>query len=203
MQPTHWLSIAAICLMGAASPGPSLAVVVRNTVAGGRGQGMRTGLGHGLGVGIYAFGAVVGVSALVQTLPGLSRGIEVAGGIYLIWLGIGALRRAGQPGEDGHPVSTRTGFSEGFAIAFLNPKIAVFFLALLGSMLPPGATTLERTGVAGMAMVIDGAWYVFAALLLVTTGAAEWLAARGHWLDRLLGVMLLGVGSVLLFWARG
>ena len=198
MDITSWISIAAICLTGAASPGPSLAVVVKNTVSGGRGQGMLTGLGHGLGVGIYAFGAVVGVSALVLIRPWLSRGIEIGGGLYLIWMGIGALRRAGQGGLDAHAASTRTGFSEGFAIAFLNPKIAVFFLALLGSFLPPDAGTVERAGVAGLAMVIDGSWYVFAALLLATTGAADWLAARGHWVDRVLGVLLVGVGGILL-----
>ncbi len=46
-------------------------------------------------------------------------------------------------------------------------------------------------------MGIDAAWYVFAALMLVTTGAADWLAARGVWLDRILGGVLLAVGIFL------
>ncbi len=197
MTATAWLSVALVCLTGAASPGPSLAVVVRNTVAGGRRQGVVTGLGHGLGVGIYAFAAVVGVAAVVESVPGVSRTIEVLGGLVLIWMGIGTLRHAGSR-VLGAPSSTdRVGFAEGFAISFLNPKIAVFFLALLGSLLPVEATTLDRAGVALLAMVIDAGWYVFAALLLATTGAAAWLEARGQWVDRLLGVLLLGIGGGL------
>ena len=197
MNASSWLTIAAVCLTGAASPGPSLAVVVKNTVAGGRTQGVLTGIGHGLGVGIYAFAAVVGVAAMVETMPGVSRGIEILGGLYLAWMGISVLRHAGAEGLDAPPSSNRSGFSEGFTIAFLNPKIAVFFLALLGSFLPPDASTLERAGVAGLAMFIDAGWYVFAALLLVTTGAADWLAKQGLLVDRLLGTLLVGIGVFL------
>ncbi|MEE2750151.1 MAG: LysE family translocator [Myxococcota bacterium] len=194
---SSWFSIGLVCLAGASSPGPSLAVLVKNTVAGGRRQGVLTGIGHGLGVGIYAFAAVVGVAALVQTVPGVSRTIEVVGGVYLVWMGLGVLRHAGEGDEEVASVDGRTGFQEGFAIAFLNPKIAVFFLALLGSFLPPDASTLELVGVACLAMGIDAAWYVFAALMLVTTGAADWLAARRLWMDRILGIVLLGVGVFL------
>jgi threonine/homoserine/homoserine lactone efflux protein len=197
MELTSWITIGAVCLTGAISPGPSLAVVVKNTVAGGRGRGMLTGLGHGLGVGIYAFGAVAGVAALVEAVPGMSRSIEILGGLYLVWLGLGALRSSGVAGPDGQEAGGRSGFAEGFTIAFLNPKIAVFFLALLGSFLPADATNLERAGVAGLAMFIDAAWYAFAAVVLASTGAAAWLRVRGKWLDRVLGLLLLAVGAWL------
>jgi len=192
MDLTAWLSIAAVCATGAMSPGPSLAVVVKNTVAGGRMQGVLTGVGHGIGVGIYAFGAVAGVSAVVASVPGLHRGIEVLGALYLLWMGIGALRHAGEGGDE-HGVAGRDGFAEGFLVAFLNPKIAVFFLALLGSFLPPEAVLSERAGVAALAMGIDACWYVFAALVLAGTGAAAWLASRGTLVDRALGVLLIAV----------
>ena len=197
MDAASWISIAAVCATGAMSPGPSLAVVLKNTVGGGRSQGVAAGLGHGLGVGIYALGAVVGVSALVESVPGLHRGIEVLGALYLLWMGWGALRHAGE-GSDEHGVAGRSGFSEGFLVAFLNPKIAVFFLALLGPFLPPGATVGERVGVASLAMVIDGAWYVLAAAVLAGTGAAAWLKHKGAWVDRGLGVVLIAVAAWLL-----
>ena len=192
-----WITIGSVCLAGAMSPGPSLAVVVKNTIAGGRSRGMATGLGHGIGVGIYAFGAVVGVAALVDAWPNAVRAIELLGGVYLVWLGIGALRHAGAGADDNHDSAGRSGFLEGFAVAFLNPKIAVFFLALLGSLLPSDATALDRAGVAGLAMFIDAFWYMFAALALATTGAADWLRDRGLWVDRVLGVLLIAVGLYL------
>ncbi len=172
-------------------------MVIKNTVAGGRRQGVATGLGHGLGVGIYAFGAVAGVSAIVARSPALHRGIEVAGALYLAWLGIQALRHAGESHDVG-PTEGRHGFAEGFTIAFLNPKIAVFFLALLGSFLPTDATLLDRTGVAGMAAGIDAGWYCFAAVALAITGAANRLVQHARTMDRGLGVLLLAVAVGLL-----
>ncbi len=198
MDATAWLSIASVCAAGAMSPGPSLAVVVKNTVEGGRLQGVLTGIGHGLGIGFYAFAAVFGMALVLEAVPGLSRGIEVAGGLYLLWMGVGALRHAGQ-GDMSHEGSAgRRGFVDGMAISVLNPKIAVFFLALLVPFLPADATTMDRVGVASLAMLIDGCWYVFAALMLAKTGAADWLASQGVWVDRLLGVILVSVGALLI-----
>lgn len=201
MDLTSWFAIAAVCATGAASPGPSLAVVVKNTVRGGRRQGVLTGIGHGIGVGIYSFGAVVGISALVASTPGLQRGIELCGAAFLLWMGIQTLRHAGQGGPDTDSGTGRggNGFVEGFLVSFLNPKIAVFFLALLGSFLPVDAGLWERAGVATLAMGIDAGWYVFAALLLAQTGAAAWLGRNGIWVDRALAFLLLGVAAFLVF----
>ncbi len=200
MEIGSWITIALVCATGAASPGPSLAVVLKNTVAGGRSQGILTGLGHGLGVGIYAFGAVVGVSALVASNPGLGRGIEIVGALYLLWMGTQTLRHAGQD-QKGEAEGNRRGsraLSEGFLIAFLNPKIAVFFLALLGSFLPAEAGAAERAGVAGLAMCIDGAWYMFAAVMLAGSGAADWMRRNGVWFDRAMAALLFGVAAWLI-----
>ncbi|MCB9668327.1 MAG: LysE family translocator [Alphaproteobacteria bacterium] len=191
MEPARWLAIAALCASGAVTPGPSLAVVVRNTVAGGRSRGMATGLGHGIGVGLYAFGAVAGFSALVTTVPGLRRALALAGGLFLVYLGVRSLMASGGGGEE--EVQGR-GFREGFLTAFLNPKIAVFFLALLGSFVPDGSTLGTRAGIAALAMVIDASWYVFAAAALVGVGGDRWLAERGRVVEVLTGVLLVVVG---------
>lgn len=182
-----------MCAAGAASPGPSLAVVVRNTVSGGRAQGVLTGVGHGLGVGLYAFGAVAGVSAVIARSPALHRSVELVGAAFLLWMGVQTLRHAGQRDPATPTGAARQGFGEGFLVAFLNPKIAVFFLALLGSFLPAQASLPERAGVAALAWIIDTSWYAFAALALAATGAAAWLERRAAWVDRALGVLLLGV----------
>jgi threonine/homoserine/homoserine lactone efflux protein len=175
-------------------------MVVKNTVAGGRTQGILTGLGHGIGVGIYAFGAVLGVSALVASNPALGRVIEVVGALYLLWMSIDTLRHAGQGDMSGSGQQRpgMQGFAEGFLIAFLNPKIAVFFLALLGSFLPVDAGASERAGVAGLAMCIDVSWYMFAAVMLAGSGAADWMRRNGIWFDRVLAASLLGVAAWLL-----
>jgi threonine/homoserine/homoserine lactone efflux protein len=176
-----------------------LAVVIKNTVRGGRTAGVLTGLGHGLGVGIYAFGAVAGVSAVVAQNQDLQRAIELGGAAFLLWMGLQTLRHAGADlTEDiGKPSEQGSDFLEGFLVSFLNPKIAVFFLALLGSFLPVEADLTERALVASLAMAIDAGWYVLAALVLAKSGAASWLRQHSLWLDRCLAGLLVGVALFL------
>lgn len=198
MESSAWISIASICAVGAMSPGPSLAVVIRNTISGGRMQGVLTGVGHAIGVGIYALVAVFGMAMVLQQFPEAMRGIEILGGLYLLWMGVGAFRHAGQGNMNPKQKQGYKGFVDGFAISGLNPKIAVFFLALLGPFVPLEASNLERAGVAGLALVIDGSWYVLVAIVLTKIGAADWLSKQGLWVDRLLSALLVGVGLWLL-----
>ena len=198
MEISAWLSIASICAMGAMSPGPSLAVVVRNTVLGGRVQGALTGVGHALGIGVYALFAVFGMAMVLQQLPQAILIVEVLGGVYLLWMGVQSYRYAGKGSIESEQETGFRGFLDGLAISGLNPKTAVFFLALLGPFIPPEANNIERLGVAGMALMIDGCWYVLVAILLVKTGAVDWLSKQGFWVDRTLGILLLGVGLWLL-----
>ena len=80
------LGISFVCAMGAISPGPSLVVVLRNTISGGRTHGVMTGLGHGIGLGIYAFIAVMGLSSLLLANKQIFNLIQWAGVLFLIWL---------------------------------------------------------------------------------------------------------------------
>ena len=71
MELTVWLSVATICVLGAMSPGLSLAVVVRNTVHGSPAQGLATAIGHGAGVGVYAFLTAAGLAVVITRSPAL------------------------------------------------------------------------------------------------------------------------------------
>ena len=68
MNITQWSQLILICIMGAISPGPSLAVILRNTLSGGRIQGIMSGIGHGLGITFYAVVAVSGLVTLFLSL---------------------------------------------------------------------------------------------------------------------------------------
>lgn len=92
-----WMSLLLICVLGAMSPGPSLAVVLRQTVSNGRGHGILAGCSHSLGVGLWAAMTVWGLGLLVNDYEPLYRLITWLGAAYLIWLGINALRLAATP----------------------------------------------------------------------------------------------------------
>ena len=168
---------------------------LKNTIAGGRVQGALTGIGHALGIGVYALIAVFGMAMLLQQFQ-RQCGV-VLGGLYLLWMGYQVFRHAGEGSMESDD-SQRYRFYRWISNVGVEPKTAVFFLALLGTLIPPEANNLERVGVAGMALMIDGCWYVFVAIMLVKTGAVDWLSKRGKWVDRGLGVLLLGVGIWLL-----
>ena len=85
------------------------------------------------------------------------------------------------------------GFIEGFLFAFLNPKIAVFFLALLTPFLPPSAPLSDRLGVATVALVIDAGWYVLVALVLSAGDMLSRIQAHSQRIDRAMGAVLIGL----------
>lgn len=196
MELTNWLALAAICVMGAISPGPSLALIIRNTVQGGQGHGVATALGHGLGVGIYALITALGLAILITQTPLLFDVIRYGGAAFLAWLGVKALLAKpakGEASEEVHQLRGRQGAFEGFMVAFLNPQLAVFFIALFSQFVH--ADTGWREG--GIMMLtaggIDAVWYVLVALVLSRGPVLAWLKAKSFVIDKVSGLVLLGL----------
>ncbi len=193
MELSSWLALAAICVMGAISPGPSLAVVMRNTVRGGQGHGVLTALGHGLGVGLYALITALGLALLITRNPMLFDVIRYGGAAFLAWLGIKALlaRPTGAEATAEHSVRGRQGAFEGFMVAFLNPQLAIFFVALF-SQFVQADTGWQQGGIMMLtAGGIDALWYVLVALALSRGPVLVWLKARAGLIDKLSGLVLL------------
>jgi threonine/homoserine/homoserine lactone efflux protein len=196
MELTSWLALAAICVMGAVSPGPSLALVIRNTVRGGQGHGVATALGHGLGVGLYALITALGLALLLTRNPLLFDLVRYGGAAFLAWLGLKALlARPDGGGEERqeHPVRGRQGAFEGFMVAFLNPQLAIFFVALF-SQFVRADTGWQQGGIMMLtAGGIDALWYVLVALALSRGPVLAWLKAKSGVIDKLSGLVLLGL----------
>jgi threonine/homoserine/homoserine lactone efflux protein len=202
MELTSWLALAAICVMGAISPGPSLALIIRNTVQGGQGHGMATALGHGFGVGIYALITALGLAILITQTPLLFDVIRYGGAAFLAWLGVKALLAKpakGEASEEVHQLRGRQGAFEGFMVAFLNPQLAVFFIALFSQFVH--ADTGWREG--GIMMLtaggIDAVWYVLVALVLSRGPVLAWLKAKSFVIDKVSGLVLLGLALKVVF----
>ena len=190
-----WFSLAAVCAMGAMSPGPSLALVLRHTLGGGRLPGVAAALAHALGVGFYALLTVWGLGALIVRFPLLFQAITWGGAAYLAWLGIKALRagRAGALDAEAMATSRRQAAREGMLVALGNPKLILFFIALLSQFVTPDMSLAAKAVVVLTAMIIDGGWYVLVAVGLSHSRVLPWLQARAHWLNRITGVLLLAL----------
>ena len=187
-----------VCAMGAISPGPSLAVVMRNTISGGRTQGVMTGIGHGIGLGIYAFIAVMGLSSLLLANKQIFNLLQWAGALVLIWLAFNMITYNPPDPSKEHEGSGRRGFLEGFMIAFLNPKILVFLVAVFSQFINPDITNSGRFIMAIVAGVIDTTWYVLVATVLAGTPIVDKLRVNAVIIDRSIGMVLLMLAILLI-----
>ena len=192
------IGISFVCAMGAISPGPSLAVVLRNTISGGRRLGIMTGIGHGIGLGIYAFIAVMGLSSILLANKQIFNSLQWAGALVLIWLAFNMITYSPSDSSKEYEVSGRRGFLEGFMISFLNPKILVFMVAVFSQFINPDITNSGRFIMAIMAGVIDTTWYVFVATVLAGTSIIDKLRLNAAIIDRLTGLVLFMLAIVLI-----
>jgi threonine/homoserine/homoserine lactone efflux protein len=202
MNLATWLTVVTICSLGAMSPGPSLAIVLRHTLAGGRRPGSVAAITHGLGIGLYAFACVSGLAVLITASPGLFAAFQWAGAAYLAWLGLrGLLARPG--GEQPLAATSSSGHAarDGFLVAFLNPKVAVFFIALFSQVIGPDTPLAAKLLYASTAMLIDMLWYLLVAWMFSNPRWLRLLQQRAVWLERLFGLVLLGL-ALRLVWTN-
>tara|TARA_B100000925_G_scaffold111996_1_gene82746 strand:+ start:594 stop:1205 length:612 start_codon:yes stop_codon:yes gene_type:complete len=190
-----WMSF--ICAMGAISPGPSLVVVLRNTISGGRTRGVMTAIGHGIGFSIYAFVAVMGLSSVLLANEQIFLLLQSAGALFLIWLAFSMITHKNSVSSEENEQSVYKGFLEGFMIAFLNPKILVFLVAIFSQFINSDITDYGRFIMAIIAGIIDTIWYVLVALTLADTKFINSLGVNVVFIDRFTGTILFIFGILL------
>ena len=192
-----WFSLALVCMMGAMSPGPSLAVVLKHSLSGGMKNGMLAALSHGFGVGLYAAASLLGLGALMLQFPTVYQFLVYLGAAYLAYLGLKILFSKPNDSElkiQQSDMSSSKALQDGFAIAFLNPKLAIFFLALFSQFIDPENLTLNIGVIMCLTVfVIDTGWYLLVALLTEVSKKRFGFTKQNIWLDRLLGAVFIAL----------
>ena len=196
MNITQWSQLVLICIFGAMSPGPSLAVILRNTLSGGRMQGVMSGIGHGLGITFYAVVAVAGLLAIINTIPHFFSVTQIAGSFFLILLGgkmiISFFKKEYTATEDmSSKNSDHQGFLEGFLIAILNPKIAAWLLALFSQFVQPDALLAEQFVLVSTVGIIDASWYCLVAFLASSGRLLKGLQHNASRIELGMGILLI------------
>jgi len=201
MTPEAWVALATVFVLGAMSPGPSLAVILSNTMSGGRSQGVATGIGHGIGFGIYAFLAALGLATALSIHEGAQLALRWGGVVILIWLGVSFIRssRSGPKKTNGaeENSSDASGFFQGFLIALFNPKILAWMLALYAPFIEADVSVNTLLGMGALGMIIDGTWYVTVATVLSSGNGIERLRSNAHVIDGCMGILMFGFAFVL------
>ena len=205
MTLSAWLSLALVCLLGAMSPGPSLAIVVRHSVTSGTRAGVICALSHGFGIFLWAALMVSGLGALLFAQPTWFDCLRAMGAGFLLYLGYcalmaerGASANTGEANRGGGK-SSRKAAREGLVIALSNPKVAVFFAALFSQFIQPDATVKTQLVIAATAAVIDALWYTVVAVLLSRPAWSGRYLQHGGLLDRGFGVMLIVLSAAVLW----
>ncbi|MEU8615522.1 LysE family translocator [Actinoplanes sp. NPDC048791] len=179
-------------------PGPDFAVITKNTLAGGRRRGSWSAAGVASSNAVQGLAAAAGLGALVTRAQPVFQAIKWAGIAYLAYLGIQALRSAlaGRYAEAGSEASG-AGWRQGFLSNITNPKVLVFYLAVLPQFLGPDAPLGAL-----LALALSHAVLSLLYLLLVVAGLARArrvLARRRvrRMLDAATGAALLGFSAKL------
>ena len=202
MGPEAWAALAVVFMLGAMSPGPSLAVILSNTISGGRRQGIATGLGHGIGFGIYAFLAALGLATAVSMHEGAQFALHWGGVVILIWLGFRFVKSSlsGPRDLEGNredEASKASGFFQGFMIALFNPKILAWMLALYAPFIEADVSIETLLGMGALGMGIDGTWYVTVATILSSGNGVERLRSNAHLIDGSMGILMFVFAGLL------
>ena len=206
MELTAWLSLLSICILGAMSPGPSLAMVIRHTLGGGPLKGITCAWAHALGIGIYALVTLLGLAVLLKQAPLLFNGIALAGAAYLAWLGWQALHAKGGVQDkltSGKQANWFTAARDGLAISLFNPKILLFFLALFSQFVKAADTATGQALIVLTPLVMDGLWYTLVALMLSHPKVLPRLRANALLIDRLSGIVLILLAGRVVYTTLG
>lgn len=202
MELLHWLPLASICILGAMTPGPSLAVVLKHTISGSRKNGVVASVFHGLGVSVYAILTVLGMALIIKETPWLFNLIRYSGIAFLLWLSFKALTSnaisSGQVAAIVKPSSKKSAY-EGFMIAFLNPKLAIFFIALFSQFISESSLWQEKVIMVLTVGGIDTLWYCLIALVFSQSNMIDKLKRNSNKIEKITGVALLLVATKMLF----
>lgn len=196
MTVTVWASLVAICLLGAMSPGPSLAIVAKHSLSGGRVHGFATAWAHATGIGFYALITLLGLAVVLHQSPWLFKSISYGGAVYLAYLGWKALNSQGGVAaklQAGHSGTAWQSAKEGLMISLLSPKISLFFIALFSQFVDVGHETSSKFIIVLTPFIIDGLWYSLITLLLSSALFLEKLRAKAQWIDRISGIILIAL----------
>jgi len=188
---SHLAAFVGIAAVVICTPGPDTALIVRNTLFGGRVNGVRTAAGIFTGNAIWTLAASAGIAALVAASHPLFTALRIAGAAYLVWLGVSTLR--GHRGIDVRP-RPGSGYRQGILSNLGNPKIAVFFTSLL----PQFGSDFGGMLAFGLLFCTMGATWLTGYALVTARARAIMLRPRvRRALDMLTGLTLVGFGARL------
>ena len=199
MSNWFWIQFATICIVGAMSPGPSMALIIRNSIKYGRLSGILSSIGHAIGIGIYAAVSVAGLQIILINNIFLFNAIQFCGCVFLLILGIIFLRDSGHKLSIEDEQKSVNSFMQGFAISILNPKILIWFAAIFSQFIEISSTNFIKLTMVFIASSIDGLWYIILTIIVTGFGLKQFLENNTKIIQNISGVVLIFISIIILY----
>ena len=194
-----WVQFASICIVGAMSPGPSMALIIRNSIKYGRVSGLLSSIGHAIGIGIYASISVVGLQLILINNIFVFNTIQFCGSVFLFILGILFLKNSGEILSLEDDQKNLNSFIQGFAISILNPKILIWFTAIFSQFIEASSTSMTKLTMVFMASSIDGIWYIIVTIVVTGFGLKQFLENNTKIIQNISGIVLIFISLIIFY----
>ena len=200
---SDWFLLAMVCLAGAASPGPSVILLINSVIKDGRKAGVAFGIAHGLGIFVYSALVASGLIIVLSIAPWFSLALEFTGALFLLWLSVAIIKNSfhkvpiNETGSDPLSATLFEYFRNGFLIVFLNPKIAAFYLAIFSQFLDAASNFEHKFLMVVTATVIDGFWYILLTFVIAVPKFIKFFKLSAKKIEFFLGISLLLVSFLL------
>lgn len=194
-----WIQFASICIVGAMSPGPSMALIIRNSIKYGRVSGLLSSIGHAIGIGIYASISVVGLQLILINNIFVFNTIQFCGSVFLFILGILFLKNSGEILSLEDDQKNLNSFIQGFAISILNPKILIWFTAIFSQFIEASSTSMTKLTMVFMASSIDGIWYIIVTIVVTGFGLKQFLENNTKTIQNISGIVLIFISLIIFY----
>lgn len=190
-------------LLGIMSPGPAFLMVSRAAAGRSLGVGVALGAGVAIAATFWAAAACFGLALLMTQFATLYGVIQIAGGAYLIWLGINAWRHSraveAAPAASPQQPTSRDGVGRavlvGAWLSLGNPKIIIFFTSIFVALLPHDAPLWVRLAAVAIVGVQEISWYTIVAFVFSRPRVQAAYGRARKWIERALGTVLIGLGA--------
>ena len=194
-----WSQFAIVCLLGAMSPGPSLALIIRNSINFNRMSGILAAIAHGLGICVYATATVVILEFILKNSETIFFVIQICGSLFLIILGLIFIFKKDNGNQiEAYQIHSNS-FAQGFIIAIINPKILIWFIAIYSQFIDINASLINKTILVLTPSIIDAIWYSLVAILVTGYGLKEILNKRKFIIQKIIGVLLILIAFSLIY----
>ena len=194
-----WSQFAIVCLLGAMSPGPSLALIIRNSINFNRTSGIVASIAHGLGICLYATVTVIVLEFILRNSETIFFIIQICGSLFLIILGLTfVFKKNNENQNDTYQIHSNS-FAQGFFIAIVNPKILIWFTAIFSQFIDINATFLNKAILILTPSVIDAIWYSLVAILVTGYGLKEILNKNKFVIQKIIGILLILIAFSLIY----